>query len=143
MTANNFHSHFGVYAAIFRNNQQELLVIKKARGPYTGRWDLPGGSPEIDELLEQTLVREIKEETGCSLTSCQQIGARSALFAYNEDGKQKTLRHLGALYKAEIQGEPMTTPDGEDADGCVWLNINEINTHNATPFVLEVCNKNT
>ena len=67
MTENNFHSHFGVYAAIFRNKQREILLIKKARGPYTGRWDLPGGSPEINELLEETLIREIKEETDCTL----------------------------------------------------------------------------
>ena len=51
------------------------------------------------------------------------------------------MRHLGALYNVEIQGEPMTTPDGEDSDGCVWVNTNEVDKQNSTPFVLEVCKK--
>ena len=58
-------SHKGVYAIIKKNNQ--ILVIRKARGPYTGLYDLPGGTPEDSETPEETLKREIKEETNCDL----------------------------------------------------------------------------
>ena len=37
-------SHKGVYGIIRKGNQ--ILLIRKARGPYTGLYDLPGGSPE-------------------------------------------------------------------------------------------------
>ena len=56
------HTHLGVYAIIRQN--RKFLLIKKARGPYTGMFDLPGGKIEFGETPEQTLVREVAEETG-------------------------------------------------------------------------------
>ena len=61
--------HLGVYALIFSEDQSEILLIEKSRGPYKGLYDLPGGSLEPGENLEQTLVREVKEETDCTVTA--------------------------------------------------------------------------
>ena len=54
--------HFGVYGVCFRNGR--LLCIEKTRGPYQHRYDLPGGSQQLDEGLTETLIREVLEETG-------------------------------------------------------------------------------
>ena len=35
-------NHFGVYGICIKDNK--LLCIKKERGPYKNRFDLPGGS---------------------------------------------------------------------------------------------------
>ena len=131
------HSHFGVYALVLNNKQDKVLLIKKARGPYTGMFDLPGGSPEPLELLEETLCREVKEETDCNITRAEQVGGVSARFNYKKDGEDALLRHLGIVYRIEIEGIPRTDSDGEDSHGCVWLNISDINEENATPFVFK------
>lgn len=128
-----FKSHFGVYALVVRGNK--VLVIRKGRGPYTGLFDLPGGSPEDGELLEQTLVRELLEETHCKVTSHKQLGAFSSLYAFTKEGRPYTLRHLGAIYTAEIEGTPNTNPDGHDSEGCLWLPITDVTEANTTPFV--------
>ncbi|TVQ85530.1 MAG: NUDIX domain-containing protein [Micavibrio sp.] len=136
------HSHFGVYALIFNEEKDKVLLIKKARGPYTGMFDLPGGSPEPTELLEETLYREIKEETDCDVTHAVQIGGVSAKFHYRKNsGEEAILRHLGVVYKTEIAGTPKVDADGEDSNGCVWLNICDLNNKNATPFVFEAIRK--
>lgn len=49
--------HSGVYGVWTQDGK--LVTVRKARGPYTGLLDLPGGSPEPGESPEQTLRREL------------------------------------------------------------------------------------
>lgn len=61
-----FHQAFGVYGILSENGK--LAVIKKTGGPYINRYDLPGGTPEDGEEMADTVVREIQEETGLTVT---------------------------------------------------------------------------
>lgn len=38
--------HFGIYGIALNKNRDKILLVKKTRGPYTGLYDLPGGTPE-------------------------------------------------------------------------------------------------
>ncbi len=138
MSETEIRSHFGVYALIFKDvTKQELLVIKKARGPYIGRYDLPGGSLEPTELIEAALVREIQEEVGCETTSHKEIGSVSAVFPYTDkEGKEILFRHLGVLFEVSISGTPKEESDGEDSNGCVWLSVNDIVHDQVSPFII-------
>lgn len=49
-------NHIGVYGVYIKDNK--LLCIRKERGPYKNRFDLPGGSQKEYESLTETLVRE-------------------------------------------------------------------------------------
>lgn len=129
------HSHFGVYALIQSKKSNSVLVIEKARGPYTGRYDLPGGSPEGQELLEETLVREVMEETGCDILEMKQLAALSAKFSYSRDKTDALLRHIGVIYEAQVSADIKLDADGEDSLGCRWVSIDELTDDNATPFI--------
>ena len=119
------------------------MVIRKARGPYTGLYDLPGGSPEADETPEQTVAREIKEETNCDLISCTNKREKTIFFSQftKASGEVGCLQHTGILFDVEVAGEPSTRGDGLDSDGAVWMDINTLSDQNATPFVLMGCGK--
>lgn len=130
-----FKSHFGVYALIFNETKDSLLLIKKARGPYTGQYDLPGGSMEDGELLADTLTREVKEETGCSLVSFYQLKTVDTCFSYTTEGQEYLFRHLGVLYVGKITGTPSAKGDGLDSNGAIWIPLKEIHTLPMTPFV--------
>lgn len=56
--------HIGAKALI-SNDDGKLLLLKRP----SGIWDLPGGRIQRGETLEQTLRREILEETGLELLS--------------------------------------------------------------------------
>ncbi len=43
---------------------EELLLIRRAGGPYTGQWALVGGKWDFGETLAAAVVREALEETG-------------------------------------------------------------------------------
>ena len=42
--------------------------------PFKGYWALPGGRMDPGETVEQTIVREVKEETGLDVTVVRKIG---------------------------------------------------------------------
>lgn len=39
------------------------MLIKRGNEPSKGKWTIPGGLVEIGESLDQTVIRETKEET--------------------------------------------------------------------------------
>jgi len=44
--------------------ERRVLLIKRAREPFSGFWALVGGFVEYGETVEEAAVREAKEETG-------------------------------------------------------------------------------
>ncbi|HJP96839.1 MAG TPA: NUDIX domain-containing protein [Candidatus Saccharimonadales bacterium] len=59
--------HLGVKALI-RNQTGKILLLQvnpqKLRNDRTAYWDLPGGRVQKGDTVEDTLLREIEEETG-------------------------------------------------------------------------------
>jgi len=43
-------------------DENKFLVTKRARGELRGFWEFPGGKVEKDEIYEDAIIREIKEE---------------------------------------------------------------------------------
>ncbi len=129
-------THRGVYGVIMQQNK--VLVIRKARGPYTGLYDLPGGSPEIGESPEQTVAREIREETNCTLCSVRNKRKKEVIFSdfTKESGELGVMQHFGILYDCTITGKPSQKGDGLDSNGAVWIERDKLSPNNATPFVL-------
>lgn len=130
-----FRSHFGVYALILNEQKDSILLIKKARGPYMGQYDLPGGSMEDGELFEDTLVREVREETMCDLVDFYQLKAVNVKFTYMKGEEERLFRHVGVLYIGEVKGHPSKLGDGLDSNGAEWISLKDIQQIKITPFV--------
>jgi ADP-ribose pyrophosphatase YjhB (NUDIX family) len=56
------HPILGVGAIIFRRDR--VLLIERGKPPLKGFWSLPGGAVETGERLEESVRREVLEETG-------------------------------------------------------------------------------
>lgn len=61
-------------AAIIIKKPNLILLIKRLTKPFVGYWALPGGRQDPEENIEQTLVREVKEETGLDVSIIKKIG---------------------------------------------------------------------
>jgi 8-oxo-dGTP diphosphatase len=52
----------------------KILLIKRNTHPFIGYWALPGGRMDPGENIDQTVVREVKEETGLETEILSVIG---------------------------------------------------------------------
>ena len=68
--------------AIITFPQDKILLIKRRTLPFIGYWALPGGRVDPGETVEQTIAREVKEETGLDVKVVCKIGE------YHEQGVQ-------------------------------------------------------
>lgn len=89
--------HIVSAAAIVRNEQGELLLIK---GPRRG-WEMPGGQVEEGESLKAAAIRETKEETGIDIAALKFCG----IFQNVESSI------CNALFLAEAIGGELTTSE--------------------------------
>ncbi len=55
----------------------EVLLVRRAIEPFRDQWVLPGGLMDIGEKIEQTAVREVREETGFDVKLLKLIGVYS------------------------------------------------------------------
>ncbi|MGD0643441.1 MAG: NUDIX hydrolase [Candidatus Bathyarchaeia archaeon] len=60
--------------AIIPFSPDKILLIKRNTIPFKGYWALPGGRMDPGETIEQTIIREVKEETGLDITVVRKIG---------------------------------------------------------------------
>ena len=139
------HLHIGIYGWIQKGN--EILVIRKSRGPYKGLLDLPGGRPNHGEPLLDALTREIHEETAIVANKYFFLGNFSFLISYKDsEGLQKELYHIALIYKVthfDSKGYNSSIID-EDVNGSLWINRDDIGKENSSPLVrtaLENCRK--
>lgn len=61
--------------AVIRDEQQRVLLIKRHD---FGVWGFPGGVQELGETIEQTIVREVREEVGLDVVPIRLLGLRTS-----------------------------------------------------------------
>lgn len=71
-------------AAIVPGPDGRVLLVRRAENPGRGRWCLPGGYVEADELLTDALQRELAEETGLAITPDRILD----VWSFFHEGKQ-------------------------------------------------------
>jgi len=132
--------HLGIYGLYIKND--EVLVIKKARGPYKGKFDLPGGKIEPGESFEQALRREMLEETGAEILSFSFLQNAESIFEYTDEEKgERLFHHIGIYYLVDLNIKSLKLdPDGHDSNGSVFKPLSS-DSENFAPIAHSVISK--
>lgn len=70
--------------AFIENEQNELLVCKRAKDPAKGTLDLPGGFLDMFETAEMGIAREVMEETKLQVTSTEYLFSLPNTYIYSD-----------------------------------------------------------
>lgn len=95
--------------AIIDVEPQKILLIKRDTIPFKGYWALPGGRVDPGETVEQTIVREVKEETGLYTEIVKKIGD------YHEQGTKDKVKYnyYPACFLVKVIGGRLEPQKGE------------------------------
>ncbi|MCW4045972.1 MAG: NUDIX hydrolase [Candidatus Bathyarchaeota archaeon] len=98
--------------AIIPFPEDKILLIKRSTPPFVGYWALPGGRVDAGETVEQTIVREVKEETGLDVAVVKKIGE------YHEQGVQGGMEYdyYPACFLVKILGGEIKRQKSEIQD---------------------------
>jgi len=104
----------------FSKGKAKVLLINRAGEPFKGKWALPGGFIEIDEELEDAVVRELAEETGLTGIKLEQMHTFGKC-GRDPRGRQITVVFMGIATKGhdKIKG-------GDDAASAKWFDIENL-----------------
>ena len=98
--------------ACITNEKGEVLLQK--RSDTENIWGLPGGAVEIGESIEETAIREIKEETGLNIKVEYLIGVYSKYFTTYQNGDKA--QSICYLFKGTVVNGSLTKDNKETFD---------------------------
>ncbi len=101
-----------------RDRKGRLLLVRRGRPPYEGRWGLPGGFCEWKETTEACCARETLEETGLRVRVGRLLGV------YSKPDRDPRGHNVTVLYAARpISGR---VHGGDDAAEARWFGVREL-----------------
>ena len=130
-------NHIGVYGVCIKDNK--LLCIKKERGSYKNRFDLPGGSQKENEGFTETLVREFREETGYQIKNYRNCRVYDVFVKE----QKRMVHHIMVFYNVDINFEQQDIisekleDELNDSSGIYWIDFEELDINNSSPLILK------
>jgi 8-oxo-dGTP diphosphatase len=95
----------------------QLLMIRRGRGPAQGAWSVPGGRVERGETLAEAVVRELREETSLSGVCDSLVGVAERL----DDEHHYVILD----YQVTILDGPDPVA-GDDAAEAAWIPLHDV-----------------
>ena len=116
----------GIGAIIVRNGK--MLLEKRKNDPGKGRWSVPGGVVELGENVTQTVIREVKEETGLDVAEPEHIDVVDQI-TRDENGRIKY--HFVIIdYLVNLKGGTLNA--ASDADALQWVSLDDVEKYDLT-----------
>ena len=121
----------GVGVVIVCNGR--ILLEKRKNEPGKGKWSIPGGLVELGEEVEQTVIREVKEETGLEVEKPEHIDVVSNL---EMDEKGRIKYHFVIIdYFVKLKGGKLKA--SSDAAELRWVEFDEVEKYDLTKIFRE------
>ena len=106
----------------------KILLEKRKNEPGKGKWSIPGGLVELGEGVEQTVIREVREETGLEVGKPEHVDVVDNVVR-DENGEVKY--HFVIIdYFVKLKGGTMKAMS--DAEELRWVTFDEMEQYDLT-----------
>jgi 8-oxo-dGTP diphosphatase len=99
-----------------RDDDLQVLLVKRKSAPFAGRWAIPGGFMRIGEPLQEAARRELSEETGVRDVYMEQ------LYTFGDPKRDPRGRVITVAYFALVPA-PLAVRAGGDASHACWWSM--------------------
>ncbi|RLC66759.1 MAG: NUDIX hydrolase [Chloroflexi bacterium] len=103
-----------------RDDELQVLLIRRKRPPFQGMWAIPGGFIHIDESLEEAALRELEEETGVRDVYLEQ------LYTFGDVDRDPRGRVITVAYFALVPFTAVCPDAGSDATEARWWSMYDL-----------------
>lgn len=110
-------------AAFVLNSKGQLLTLRRSKAPAKGTLDLPGGFANIGETIDEALLREVKEETGLTVTEFEFFTTLPNRYEYSVF----FVPTLDSFFICKVSNETELQAN-DDAEEALWLDLEEVHT---------------
>ena len=117
-----FFNASGAVIAVVTNDNNELLVTKRAFEPYKGKLDLPGGFILPGETAEDALVREVMEELNVEIYDLEFCFTMANKYPYS----QMFVNTIDLVFKGKVKDLSAIQP-GDDVEDYAFMRPGAIN----------------
>lgn len=103
-------------AVIVRNENNQILLSRRAINPRKGFWDVVGGYLEESETLEEGAKREVKEELRIDVDNLEYVGSYTHPYNYQDINYYTLTAAFTTAIKSDVQLNPH-----DDIDHIEWF----------------------
>lgn len=110
---------------ICHNGKGKILLHKRSKNcrDEHGAWDIGGGAHEFGDTIEQTILREIREEYGTTAFNLKFIKVFDAL---RELADGTPTHWVGVCYAAQVDPEKAKNNEPHKIDEIGWFTFNSL-----------------
>jgi 8-oxo-dGTP diphosphatase len=112
------HEHIGVAIIVLDKTKRKILLGKRKNAYKAGLYGLPGGRIELKESFEQTVRRELKEETNLNAQQITYLGVVREL--------QITYNFIHFVFLCESYIGEVVNQEPEKCEGWKWFKVDKI-----------------
>lgn len=121
--------------AIIQDAQGRVLITRRAREPYKGMLDFPGGFVDIGEDIQKALKRELQEETSLNITESRFLFSIPNVYPYG--GLDVHTLDFFFLCKAEIPKGGIKASD--DVQEAFFMSLENLKEEDIGPKSMKEC----
>ena len=96
----------------------KILLIKRKAHPFANHWAIPGGFVNIDENIEESVYRELQEET-----NIKEKVYFEQLYTWGDVNRDPRTRVISTSYMALADSSNLIPKAGDDAKEVQWFTV--------------------
>lgn len=108
-----------------------ILLIQRKHEPGKGLWALPGGFLDRNELIEDGMIRELREETRLKVPDAVLRGSIKETHVFDDPNRSFRGRTITHAFFIKLKDGMLPRVKGsDDAEVAKWIPLNEVKCEN-------------